>query len=73
MDKQLEEAADDYEDEDDDEDSEYVLPDDRDNDRLDRSKKMMRVMRHVTHLATPNTLSSNAEKLKRGVSRDSDH
>ena len=34
---------------------------------------MMKVMRHVTNLATPNTLSSNAEKLRRGVSRDSDH
>ena len=71
IDKQPMEAADDEEDED--EDSEYVIPGDRDRDRLDHSEKMMKVMKHVTYLTTPNTLSSNAEKLRRGVSRDSEH
>lgn len=75
MDKQpVDDSGDEQDDEDDDDDSQYVIPDDHgDNDKLDRSQKMIRVMRHVTHLATPNTLSSNAEKLKRGVSRDSEH
>ena len=33
---------------------------------------MFKVIKHITNLATPNTISSNVEKLKRGISRDSD-
>lgn len=33
---------------------------------------MLQVIKNISHIATPNTISSNAEKLKRGVSRDSE-
>lgn len=38
----------------------------------EKSTKVLQVIKNISHIATPNTISSNAEKLKRGVSRDSE-